>query len=940
MAKGRHLIRNIGQYYLWGLVRLAVAAPWLTLLVTVALAGASLWYGKTYLEFQTSRNALVSSRARYIQIEKAMNADFANLDAIIVVVEPSRLERGKQFVDALATRLREDTQHFATVVEKIDTTSLEGKKLLLLSPADLRTLRQRLEDAQDFITDITTTPGLQRLLVSINQEISKALVSHLTTSFLESSEPSSAPTAGEEQALDVSFLAALFGEMEQALTTPESYLFHSPWGSFFLKDSKLLSQDGYLTSENDRFLFVLVEDRPAKKSFAKHEPAVKALRAYIQELRRDFPDVQAGVTGEQALGNDEMVSAQRDMALATIISIITVSLLYIISFWEVWGPLRVMAALQLAICWTVGFNTLTVGHLNILSVTFAPILIGLADNLGIHLAVRYREERTYGRDFYTALEIAARRIGPGIVTAALSMALAFYVVILADFPGLAELGFIAGSGEMLCLLASFTVLPALMAVSQRSPRQRSANQTMRLRDPLRWLRRFPRTTLGLLGGLTLASLFLLPMPRFDYNLLHLQAQDTESVLWEYRLLEGSGRSSWYAASAANSLSELHRKKAQFAALPAVERVESLASILPTDQQERLTLVQELAPIVDGISGWGEATPIEVEELSTVLSKIRFKLQRPSTEWDPKKRPAEASLEAARQALLTVQERLAVLPQEVAQEALEALQRPLLADFADKLALLQHNIHPAAPITAMDIPSYLRERFIGQSGRYLLRVYARDNIWEREAMRTFVAQLQTVDADVSGPPVVAFYSIPQMRQGFVRGGLYALVTIVGLTFFYFRSLQPTLLALLPLVVGALWMIPLMALFHVPLNIANLIVIPLFIGMSVDSGIHLVNRALETPETATAPFTRSIGKAVLLSNLTTIGGFGSLMVSQHAGIFSFGLLLTLAVGSNILAALIVLPLVFHFFPPGSAPTARVRTTPPVTKPVTKPGVVSAS
>jgi uncharacterized protein len=940
MAQGRHFARNIGQRYLLGLVRLAVAVPWLTLLVAVALAGASLWYGKIYLEFQTSRNALVSPRARYIQVEKAMNADFANLDAMIVVVEPTRLERGMQFVDALATRLRADTQHFATVVEKIDTSSLEGKKLLLLSPADLRTLRQRLEDAQDFIATITTAPGLQQLLVSINQEISKALVSHLTTSFLESSAPSSTPTSEQEQALDVSFLAALFREMNQALTASESYRFLSPWGSFFLKNSRLLSQDGYLTSENDRFLFILVEDVPAKKSFAKHEPALQALRAHIRELRRDFPDVQAGVTGEQALASDEMVSAQRDMALATTISILTVCLLYIIAFREVWSPLRVMVALQLAICWTVGFNTLTVGHLNILSVSFAPILIGLADNLGIHLAVRYREERTAGRNFSTALEIASRRIGPGIVTAALSMALAFYAVMLADFPGLAELGFIAGSGELLCLLASFTVLPALMAVSQRFRPQRSESQTMRLRDPLRWLQRFPRTTLGLLGGLTLASLFVLPIPRFDYNLLHLQAQDTESVIWEYRLLEGAGRSSWYATSAANSLDELRRTRAQFAALPAVERVESLASLLPTDQQERLMLVQELAPIVDGISVWGEVPPIEVEELSSVLGKIRFKLQRPSTEWDPQKRPSEGSLEAARRTLLVIQERLATLPPEAAQAALEALQRPLLADFANKLALLQHNVHPTAPITVMDIPSYLRERFIGQSGRYLLRVYARDNIWERESLRTFVSQLQTVDADASGPPVVAFYSIPQMQQGFIRGGLYALVTIAGLTFFYFRRLQPTLLALVPLVVGALWMIPLMALFQVPLNIANLIVIPLFIGMSVDSGIHLVNRALETPETATAPFTRSIGKAVLLSNLTTVGGFGSLMISQHAGIFSFGLLLTLAVTSNMLAALIVLPLVFYFFPPGSAPAARVRTTPPVTKPVTKPGVVSTS
>src|SRR5262249_34741207 len=178
------------------------------------------------------------------------------------------------------------------------------------------------------------------------------------------------------------------------------------------------------------------------------------------------------------------------------------------------------------------------------SVTFAPVLIGLADTLGIHLAARYREERTAGHDFYAAMEIAARQMGPGIVTAGLSVVLAFYAVMLANFPGLAELGFIAGSGELLCLVASLTVLPALMAVSQRYFRTRPAAWQAQQRTTSNRFGRFPRRTLGVLGGLTLVALYVSPLPRFDYNLLHLQAKGTESVLWENRLLEASDRSSW------------------------------------------------------------------------------------------------------------------------------------------------------------------------------------------------------------------------------------------------------------------------------------------------------------------------------------------------------------------------------------------------------------
>jgi uncharacterized protein len=918
-------LRDVGQRGVWAVVRLSITFPWTTLVMAVVLAILSIWYTSNHLEFQTSRNALVSQNAGYIQRFEEIDKDFYDLDAFIVVIEPPHLERGKQFMHALVPWLRADTQHFSRVIDRIDTSSLEGKKLLLLSPEDLRTLQQRLQDAQTLLTDLAAAPGLQQLLASVNQEISKALVSHLTGSFLGNSTPT---TAESGQALDVTFLSALFREMEQALAAPATYVFRSPWASFFLKDSQILSQEGYLTAENDRLLFVLVEDRPADRGFVKHAVPLQALRAHIKAVQQDFPDVQAGVTGSMALGSDEMVSSQRDTALATVLSLISVGVLYIAIFWEVWSPLRVQIALQLAICWSLGWATLTVGHLNILSVTFAPVLIGLADNLGIHLAARYSEERTAGHDFRTAMEIAARQTGPGIVTAGISVILAFYAVMLANFPGLAELGFIAGSGELLCMVASFTVLPALFAVSQRYLRTRATAWQVQERRTWNWHwpGRHPRLMLAGIGGLTLIGVLVSPLPKFDYNLLHLQAKGTESVAWENRLLEESDRSSWYALSTADSLAELRRKKAQFAALPVVDRVESLASMLPPNQEERLALLAEIAPVVDSISAtWENVEPIDVEEIGNTLEKIRFKLQQPPTDWDPAKRPSEEALTAARTALIAIQERLKTMPPATASQALDAFQQGLMADFAAKWSLLQHNVYPKGPVTLDDVPSYLRERFVGQSGRYLLQIFARDNIWEREPMRTFVSQLQTVDADVTGPPVVALYSIQNMQQGYVLGGVYALITIVGVTLVHFRRLKPTWLALLPLGVAALWMLPCMALFGVQLNIANLIVIPLFMGMAIDNGIHLVDRALEPPRTASERTTQSTGKAVVLATLTTIAGFGSLMVARHAGIFSFGLLLALSVTCNLVAVFTVLPLLLRIVRLDTAPTTPVGMTP---------------
>ena len=160
---------------------------------------------------------------------------------------------------------------------------------------------------------------------------------------------------------------------------------------------------------------------------------------------------------------------------------------------------------------------------------------------------------------------------------------------------------------------------------------------------------------------------------------------------------------------------------------------------------------------------------------------------------------------------------------------------------------------------------------------------------------------------------------------MRGGVYALITIVGVTLVHFRRLKPTWLALLPLGVAALWMIPCMALFGVQMNIANLIVIPLFMGMAFDNGIHLVDRALEPPRTASERATQSTGKAVVLATLTTIAGFGSLMVARHAGIFSFGFLVALSVTCNLVAVFTVLPLLLRVVRLDTAPTTPVGMTP---------------
>ena len=912
-------LRPNGQRYIQWLTRLATATPWLTVSLALIFAGLAAGYTATNLKFSTSRNALASSDARYIKAYEHAKQDFGSLDYIVVVVEPPTLDRGKQFVRALSPRLRADSEHFQEVIDTIDTTSLDGKKLLYLSQEDLHTLSQRLDDTQDLIADLAFSPGLIPLLGSINQEISQALVSHLTGGLLGTATPSDNASDSTEATpgppstgLDISFLSTLFQEMNTALGTPKHYAFQSPWSRFFLDNDDVFSKGGYLTSKDDRFLFILVDDRTTQGGFVKHAAPLQKLRDHIADVQRDFPDVQAGVTGGDALNNDEMVAAQQDTMVATILALIGVSILFVVAFRQVWRPMLVVSMLIIALCWTLGFTTLTVGHLNILSVSFLPILIGLGIDFGIHLIARYSEERTRQPDFDSALQTAFCQTGPGVIAAALTTALAFYAVMLADFQGLAELGFLAGSGMLLCLLASFTVLPALLAIRERHLLVTPGVWQSFERDPLRGLMQHPWISSGVLIFVTLLGVILLPWPQFDYNLLNLQAKNTESVRWENRLHKGSGRSSWYALSVTKSLSDLRQKHSQFNALPIVERVESVASLLPEDQDERRLLVHKLGPYIDGVEGdWDHPEPVTFDALQTLLQKIRFKLQQDTKDWDPSKRPSEENLSAARTALIALQDRLNTTPPQIAQAALDQFQHHLMADFATKLNFLQTNINPSS-ITLDDVPAQLRQRFIGKSGQYLLQIFARDNIWERDAMETFVTRLQALDADITGPPVVAFHSIRQMQQGYARGGIYAFIVIIGIVLFLVRGLKPTFLALLPVAFGGLWTMACMALVGLDFNMANLIILPLFLGIAVDDGIHMVHRMQEDKQAAVSPLAHSTGKAIVLTSLTTMVGFGSLMAARHSGIFSLGLLSTLAVGCSMIAALVALPLVLHLLP----------------------------
>jgi len=383
------------------------------------------------------------------------------------------------------------------------------------------------------------------------------------------------------------------------------------------------------------------------------------------------------------------------------------------------------------------------------------------------------------------------------------------------------------------------------------------------------------------------------------------------VIWELRLINNAGRSSWYALATASSLVDAQQQATRFAALPSVEKVETIASLVPEQQGERISLVHTLVPFFAGLpKTLASPFPVEVADLTHTLENMKFKLRGENDAWDAHKRPAEQELVAVRDLLSRILARLAILPAPQAAGALERMQQPLFQDLADQWALLQSNLDPPGPITLADVPVQLRARFVStDDALFLLQIYPRHNIWDGAPLREFVSQLRQVDPHVTGNPVIGYESIRAIKNGYAKGALYAALAVPLLTFLALRRVSDTLRALLPVACGGLWTAGLMWLCHLQFNLANLVAVPLIIGVGVDGGINLIRRAREDARPGWMLIGESTGQAIALYSLDSLAGFGSLLIARHYGVFSMGLLLIVAVGTVLLATFTVLPLLLE-------------------------------
>jgi hopanoid biosynthesis associated RND transporter like protein HpnN len=859
-----------------------------------------------HLDFDMNRDNLVGPDQKYHQNYLRLQKEFPQQDDVVVVVESGNIEKNRQFVERIAAKMQMETNLFRDVFYQQSLVMMGSKALLYASETNLVEMKTMLHAAQPFVRQFTQTTNLVSFFEQIN------------TAFRTAPREANADTESLIQALPA--LTRIVTQATDSLQRPGTPPSPNVIALFDTSGSGVLSN--YITFANGRIFLVTTHAPNAETNGPtvdqQHQRGrqtqdevngyvIDRLRQLVKQTQAEVPGLNVGITGMPVLDYDELTQSQKDITLASVVSLVLCALIFIYGYNEIGRPVKATICLVVGLAYTLAFTTLTVGHLNILTITFVPMLIGLAIDFGVHLITRYEEELRHGKTEEAALTKAMVFTGQGIFTGALTTAGAFLAMALTHFKGIQEMGIICGGGLMVCFIPMMTLLPVMLLRGRQNViDHRATEDDTRARIENIWLQR-PLLVMGITAGLCLAAFWEARKVHFDYNLIKMQSPSLPSVVFEHKLLDSADKSLLYGAVMADSLTNVVELREKIKQLPVVADVDPpFYGDFLVDQSKKLELVGQIKQEIASFQfNPADLRPVDIYELSRTLYGLYGYLGNALEEVGNSDPDLTGHLISLRQAIENL--RKAMLQGDapmVAEHAdkLAQFQQALFADLRDTFQLLQHQ-DDSTPLQVEDLPPVLRDRFVGVTGKFLLQIYPNTDVWQRDNQEKFVTALRTVDGNVTGTPVQLYEYETLLKDSYVNAAWYSLAAIALMVLFHFRSLGAVILSLLPVVIGTLWLAGLMGWFGIPINLANIMTLPLVIGIGVTNGIHILNRFAE--ERTPGILSRSTGKAVLVSGLTAIAGFGSLILAKHRGIYSLGCLMATGIATCMIAGLTFLP-----------------------------------
>lgn len=880
--------------------------PWWIITGFLALAVLSIAWATLKLELRADTNDLISTDLPYNRRYLKFLEDFGDLEFLYVVIAvDGDPQHAMQVADAIASELSGLKEYTQDVLHRIPPESFGDGVLLQFPKEKLKNLSQSVQRSRKMIQDFARVKSFAGYLNLIAQSVDPSVA-----------EKNPEMAEWGFKFLDLSLTSTLAGARGEALPPLETTV-----KDLALSAARSPRERGYLFTENGRLAFVEIMPRKDYETLEVIRKPLERIREALERVKQRFPGVTMYLTGRPVLQADEMMTTRKDMTRATGMALTGVLALFILFFRRLRRPLLAVFALMVGITLAFGVATVTIGYLTLLSVVFAVMLVGLGIDFGIQFLARYQEELAASGSTSRSIRTTLCTTGPGICTCGLTTAAGFYSTLFAHFKGLAELGFVAGTGLILCLLTMMVFLPALILVTDRHTERRRGLRPPRLIHVgfLRSATAHPRAVVLLVSILTVLGLAGFKGVPYNWNLLELQAKGVESVKGELMIIERSDRSTWEAAFIVDRIScegDSGRDRRCVdgiieALRPAQERgivgaVESVRNFVFVDQGEKIEALRPAATVVSSLEFSPPDPEVKREEMDPSLEMLLGKLDRLQSLVASRGSAEDEDALRAVDGLIRKLEGIQDLIREKPEETLRRLSAYQVRWFEEVQALfgrLERVLSPP-PVTPETLPPEVRRRHVSSDGkRFLVHAYPLKDIWEEDKMKEFVRAIREVDPDVTGVPIQVFESARLMKDGFLLAALYSLIIVSGCILVHFRNLKFTALSLVPLAMGLVWTLELMSLLGLDFNLANFFALPILVGYGVTGGVQVLHRFGEFRSTQDVGGT--VSSAVSLSFLTSIVGFGAMASAHHRGIVSLGMVTSLGCGSILLASLVFVP-----------------------------------
>jgi uncharacterized protein len=851
------------------IVKACTRFAFLTVSVALILAVAAGFYTAQHFEINTDINTLISSKLDWRQRDNQFDKAFDRDSTILAVVDSPTPELTGAASAALANKLSGDTTHFLSVQPLGTGEFFDKNGLLFLPVAEVGQVTGQFEQAAPLIEIMAGDPSIRGLTGALETGLAGV-------------------KRGEVKLDNTARPFSLIAEtVENVLKT----------GSATFSWRELVS-DKPLTDADRR---AFIEFKPIL-DFNALEPGKDATDA-IRQAASDLNfageyHARLRLTGPVPIANEEFATVADG---AVVNGIGTVVVVLFILWMALHSPKIISAVfvnLFIGLSITTAVGLMMVGSLNLLSIAFAVLFVGLGVDFGIQFSVRYRSERFKGNDLPDALAKAAERSAVPLSLAAMATAAGFLSFLPTDYKGVSELGEIAGVGMLVAFTTSITVLPALLKLLN-PPGEKEPVGYAFLAPVDHFLEK--HRVVIIVGTLLIAvaGLPLLYFLRFDFNPINLRSPKVESIATFLDLRKDPNTGANAIDVMTNSEADAKKIEARLVKVPEVLEVRSLDSFVPQDQPAKLKLIAQGAKVLNPVLNPDQvdAPPSDDENVQSLKESAESLRKAAGDPKSDSKGDPKSSGAAASRRLADALSKLAESDQATRDKTQSIFVTPLKVELDHIKNLLQ-----AQPVSLKTLPANLADSWKAKDGLMRVEALPRGDPNDNETLRKFAAAVLVAEPNAIGGPVSILKSGDTVVRAFIQAGICALIVISLLLWLALRRITDVLLTLVPLLVAGAVTLEICVLIGLPLNFANIVALPLLLGVGVAFKIYYVT-AWRTGRTNLLQ--SSLTRAIFFSALTTATAFGSLWLSSHPGTASMGKLLALSLVTTLAAVLLFQP-----------------------------------